>query len=164
MLSLQAVEEVETAENSNTPAKRVEHKTVIPKKHLFDKTELLRLPSTSKRCFFYGKRTKLAHTKWLCRYQMVFTPKYGRKVLHGQCRAEMGKIIRQLCNYKKIEITDGHMMIDHVHMLVRIPQKHAISSGTWRIKGKSSLMIFDKFSQLKCRYGNVCVNRKNETA
>ena len=99
-----------------------------------------------------AKEQNLAHTKWLCRYHIVFTPKYRRKVIYGQYREEIGKIIRQLCNYKGIEIIEGHMMIDH--MLVMIPPKYAISSVMGYIKGKSSLMIFDKFSQLKYRYGN----------
>ena len=113
----------------------MEHKTVIPKKHLFDKTELFRLPSTSKRCFFMAKEQHLAHTKWLCRYHIVFTPKYRRKVIYGQYREEIGKIIRHLCNYKRIEIIEGHMMIDHVHMLIMIPPKYAISSVMGYIKG-----------------------------
>ena len=75
-------------------------------------------------------------------------------MIYGQYREEIGKIIRQLCNYKGIEIIEGDMMIDHVHMLVMIPSKYAISSVVGYIKGKSSLMIFDKFSQLKYRYGN----------
>ncbi|WP_077071937.1 IS200/IS605 family transposase [Mailhella massiliensis] len=101
-----------------------------------------------------AKEQNLAHTKCLCRYHIVFTSKYRRKVIYGQYREETGKIIRQLCNYKIIEIIERHMMIDHVHMLVMIPLKYAISSVMGYIKGKSSLMIFDKFSQLKYRYGN----------
>ena len=94
-----------------------------------------------------AKEQNLAHTKWLCRYHIVFTPKYRRKVIYGQYREEIGKIIRQLCNYKGIEFIEGHMVIEHVHMLVMIP--------LWRyIKGENSLMIFDKFSQLKYKYGN----------
>ena len=75
-------------------------------------------------------------------------------MIYGQYREEIGKIIRQLCKYKRIETIEGHMMIDHVHMLVMIPPKYAISSIMGYIKGKNSLMIFDKFSQLKYRYGN----------
>ena len=93
-----------------------------------------------------AKEQNLAHTKWLCRYHIVFTPKYRRKVIYGQYREEIGKIIRQLCNYKGIEIIDEHMMMDHVHMLVLIHPKYAISSVMGYIKGKRSLMIFDKFS------------------
>ena len=75
-------------------------------------------------------------------------------MIYGQYREEIGKIIRQLCNYNGIEIIEGNMMIDHVHMLVMISPKYAISSVMWYINGKSSLMIFDKFSQMKYRYGN----------
>ena len=101
-----------------------------------------------------AKEQKLAHTKWLCKYHIVFTPKYRRKAIYGQYREEIGQIIRQLCNYKGIEIIEGHMMVDHVHMLVMIPPKYSISSVMGYIKGKSSLMIFDRFSQLKYKYGN----------
>ena len=68
-----------------------------------------------------AKEQNLAHTKWLCKYHIVFTPKYRRKAIYGQYREEIGQIIRQLCNYKGIEIVEGHMMPDHVHMLVMIP-------------------------------------------
>ena len=122
--------------------------------HLFDKTELFRLPSPSKRCFFMVKEQHSAHTKWLCKYPIAFTPKYRRKVIYGQYRKDPGKIIRQLCDYKGIEIMEGDMMIGHVHMLVMIPPKYAISSVMGYMMGKSSLMIFDEFSQLKYRYGN----------
>ena len=88
------------------------------------------------------KEQNLAHTKWLCRYHIVFTPKYRRKVIYGQYREEIGKIIRQLCNYNGIEIIDGYMMMDHVHMIVIILQKYAISSVMVYINWKSSMMIF----------------------
>ena len=89
-----------------------------------------------------AKEQNLAHTKWLCRYHIVFTPKYRRKVIYGQYREEIGKIIRQLCNYNGIEIIDGYMMMDHVHMIVIILQKYAISSVMVYINWKSSMMIF----------------------
>ena len=89
-----------------------------------------------------AKEQHLAHTKWLCRYHIVFTPKYRRKVIYGQYREEIGKIIRQLCNYNGIEIIDGYMMMDHVHMIVIILQKYAISSVMVYINWKSSMMIF----------------------
>ena len=101
-----------------------------------------------------AKEQNLAHTKWLCKYHIVFTPKYRRKAIYGQYREEIGKIIRQLCNYKGIEIIEGHMMADHVHMLVMIPPKYSVSAVMGYLKGKSSLMIFDRFSQLKYKYGN----------
>ena len=140
--------------NNKPPAKRVEDKKVKHKKHLFGKTELFKLPSIIEKVFFMAKEQNLAHTKWLCRYHVVFTPKYRRKAIYGQYREEIGQIIRQLCNYKGIEIIEGHMMVDHVHMLVMIPPKYSISSVMGYIKGKSSLMIFDRFSQLKYKYGN----------
>ena len=74
------------------------------------------------------KEQNLAHTKWLCKYHIVFTPKYRRKVIYGQYREEIGQILQQLCNYKGIEIIEGHMMPDHVHMLVMIPPKYSIAS------------------------------------
>ena len=89
-----------------------------------------------------AKEQHLAHTKWLCRYHIVFTPKYRRKVIYGQYREEIEKIIRQLCNYNGIEIIDGYMMMDHVHMIVIILQKYAISSVMVYINWKSSMMIF----------------------
>ena len=101
-----------------------------------------------------AKEQNLAHTKWLCRYHIVFTPKYRRKVIYGQYREEIGKIIRQLCNYKGIEIIEGHMMIDHVHMLVKIPPSLSVSSFVGYLKGKSTLMIFERHANLKYKYGN----------
>ena len=101
-----------------------------------------------------AKEQNLAHTKWLCKYHIVFTPKYRRKLIYGQYREEIGKIIRQLCTYKGIEIIEGHMMADHVHMLVMMPPKYSVSAVMGYLKGKSSLMIFDRFSQLKYKYGN----------
>ena len=101
-----------------------------------------------------AKEQNLAHTKWLYRYHIVFTPKYRRKVIYGQYREEIGKIIRQLCNYKGIEIIEGHMMIDHVHMLVKIPPSLSVSSFVGYLEGKSTLMIFERHANLKYKYGN----------
>ena len=101
-----------------------------------------------------AKEQNLAHTKWLCKYHIVFTQKYRKKAIYGQYRKGIGQIIGQLRNCKGIEIIEGHMMPDHVHMLVMIPQKYSVSSVMGYLKGKSSLMIFDRFSQLKYKYGN----------
>ena len=101
-----------------------------------------------------AKEQNLSHTKWLCKYHLVFTPKYRRKIIYGQSREEIGKILKQLCAYKGIEIIEGHLMPDHVHMLVLIPPKYAVSDVMGYLKGKSSLTIFDRFSQLKYKYGN----------
>ena len=92
-----------------------------------------------------AKEQNLAHTKWLCKYHIVFLFEYRRKVIYGQYREEIGKILRQLCSYKGVEILEGHMMIDHVHMLVMIPPKYAVSSFMGYLKGKSSMMIFEQF-------------------
>ena len=89
--SLQAVEGAEATETENHPLSGWNTKRLYLKKHLFDKTELFRLSSTLKRCFFMAKEQNLAHTKWLCRYHIVFTPKYRRKVIYGQYREEIEK-------------------------------------------------------------------------
>ena len=99
-------------------------------------------------------RDSLSHTKWLCKYHIVFTPKYRRKAIYGQYRESIGQIIRQLCNYKGVEIIEGHLMPDHIHLLVSIPPKYSVSQFMGYLKGKSSLMIFDKHVNLKYKFGN----------
>ena len=99
-------------------------------------------------------RDSLSHTKWLCKYHIVFTPKYRRKAIYGQYKESIGKILRQLCGYKGIEIVEGHLMPDHIHMLVSIPPKYSVSQFMGYLKGKSSLMIFDKHANLKYKFGN----------
>ena len=96
----------------------------------------------------------LAHTKWMCKYHIVFTPKYRRKIIYNQYRESIRDIIKQLCAYKGVEILEGHLMEDHVHMLVSIPPKYSVSSFMGYLKGKSSLMIFDKHANLKYKFGN----------
>ena len=100
------------------------------------------------------KAYSLSHTKWMCKYHIVFTPKYRRKVIYNQIRSDIGEILRKLCEYKGIEIIEGHLMPDHVHMLLAIPPKYSVSSVMGYLKGKSSLMIFDKHANLKYKYGN----------
>ena len=90
----------------------------------------------------------------MCKYHIVFTPKYRRKAIYGQYRDSIGQIIRQLCNYKGVEIIEGHLMPDHVHILVSIPPKYSVSQFMGYLKGKSSLMIFDKHANLKYKFGN----------
>ena len=90
------------------------------------------------------KANSLAHTKWMCKYHIVFTPKYRRKVIYNQYRRDLGEILRQLCRYKGVEIIEGHLMRDHVHMLVMIPPKISVSSFMGYLKGKSALMMFDR--------------------
>lgn len=99
-------------------------------------------------------RDTLSHTKCLCKYHIVFTPKYRRKAIYGQYKESIGKILRQLCSYKGVEIIEGHLMPDHIHMLVSIPPKYSVSQFMGYLKGKSSLMIFDKHANLKYKFGN----------
>ena len=96
----------------------------------------------------------LAHTKWNCKYRIVFAPKYRRQEIYGKIRVEIGKFLRLLCQRKDIEIIEAECCKDHIHMLVRIPPKYSVSQIVGYLKGKSSLMIFDKFANLKYKYGN----------
>ena len=96
----------------------------------------------------------LSHTRWNCKYHIVFIPKYRRKEIYGKIRIDIGQIIRQLCAYKDVEIIEAHAMPDHIHMLVRIPPKIAVSNFMGYLKGKSSLMIFERHANLKYKYGN----------
>ena len=98
--------------------------------------------------------SSLSHTRWNCKYHIVFIPKYRLKEIYGKLRADIGQIIRQLCEYKDVEIIEAHAMSDHIHMLVRIPPKLAVSTFMGYLKGKSSLMIFERHSNLKYKYGN----------
>lgn len=96
----------------------------------------------------------LTHTTWNCKYHIVFAPKYRRKVFYGEKRREVGEILRTLCNWKKIKIIEAEVCPAHVHMLVEIPPKIAISSFMGYLKGKSSLMIYEKYPELKYKYRN----------
>ncbi len=96
----------------------------------------------------------LAHSKWRCKYHIVFAPKYRRQVIYGKIKADIGTILRKLCEYKGVEILEATACPDHVHMLVSIPPKISVSSFVGYLKGKSSLMIFDKHANLKYKYGN----------
>ena len=96
----------------------------------------------------------LSHTWWNCKYNIVFIPKYRRKEIYGKLRSDIGQILRQLCAYKGVEIMEAHAMPDHIHMLVRIPPKIAVSNFVGYLKGKSSLMIFERHANLKYKYGN----------
>ena len=96
----------------------------------------------------------LAHTKWNCKYHIVFAPKYRRQVFFGEKKVAIGKILRQLCEWKGIHIIEGEVCPDHVHMLVEIPPKMAVSSFMGYLKGKSSTLIYEQFGELKYRYRN----------
>ena len=96
----------------------------------------------------------LAHTRWNCKYHIVFAPKYRRKEFYGEKRAAIGKILRQLCEWKGIEIIEAEMCPDHVHMLISIPPKIAVSSFLGYLKGKSSVMLYEQFGEMKYKYRN----------
>ncbi|WP_415930514.1 IS200/IS605 family transposase [Zhenpiania hominis] len=99
-------------------------------------------------------KNTLAHTKWNCKYHIVFAPKYRRKVIYGKIKVDIGKILRKLCEQKGVEIIEANLCPDHIHMLVSIPPKISVSSFAGYLKGKSSLMIFDRHANMKYRYGN----------
>ena len=96
----------------------------------------------------------LAHTKWNCKYHIVFTPKYRRQAIYRQISADIGQIIRTLCKRKEVEIIQAAAMKDHIHLYVSIPPKYSVSYIVGYLKGKSSLMIFDRHANLKYKYGN----------
>jgi len=96
----------------------------------------------------------IAHTTWNCKYHIVFAPKYRRQVIYGKIKGDIGQIIRKLCEWKGVEIIEAEACPDHIHMLVSIPPKISVSSFMGYLKGKSSLMIFDKHANMKYRYGN----------
>lgn len=100
-----------------------------------------------------NKENSLAHTKWMCKYHIVFTPKYRRKVIYNQYKQSIREILIRLCKYKGVEILEGHLMPDHIHMLVSIRPKISVSSFMGYLKGKSALMIFDKHANLKYKFG-----------
>ena len=98
--------------------------------------------------------SSLSHTRWECKYHIVFAPKYRRKEIFGKIKVDIGQILRQLCRQKEVEVIEAHACIDHIHMLVSIPPKLSVSAFMGYLKGKSSLMIFERHANLKYRYGN----------
>ena len=96
----------------------------------------------------------LAHTKWNCKYPIVFAPKYRRRIFYGDLKSEIGKILRELCEWKQVNIVEAQVCIDHIHMLVEIPPKMSVSSFVGFLKGKSSLLIHERHGNLKYKYGN----------
>ena len=96
----------------------------------------------------------LSHTKWKCQYHIVFIPKYRKKQLYGRYREDIRNIIRTLCQYRKIEIVEGAVCVDHVHLCVCIPPKESVSNFMGYLKGKSALMMFEKHANLKYKFGN----------
>ena len=96
----------------------------------------------------------LEHTKWRCQYHVVFAPKFRRKAIYSELRADIGYILRRLCEQKGVEILEANACPDHIHMLLSIPPKYSVSQIMGYLKGKSSLMIFDRHANLKYKYGN----------
>lgn len=95
----------------------------------------------------------LAHSKWICKYHIVFSPKYRRKEIYNKLREDIKEIIKDLCKWKGIKIIEGHMMPDHIHLLLSIPPKYNVSSIMGYLKGKSAMMIFERHSNLRYKYG-----------
>ena len=96
----------------------------------------------------------LAHSKWNCKYHVVFAPKYRRKAFYGEKRLEIGAILRELCKWKGVNIVEAEVCIDHVHMLIEIPPKISVASFLGFLKGKSALMIYERWGNMKFKYRN----------
>ena len=96
----------------------------------------------------------LNHTRWNCKYHVVFAPKFRRKLVCGEYRKAIGDILRKLCEYKGIEIVEANACVDHIHMCIKIPPKYSVSQIMGYLKGKRALMIFEQFLQLRHRFGN----------
>ena len=116
--------------------------SVVPQPHQVEKEVVMK------------DKNSLAHTTWNCKYHIVFAPKYRRQVIYGKIKADIGKILRLLCERKGIEIIEAECCPDHIHMLIKIPPKYSVSYIAGYLKGKSSLMIFDRHANLKYKYGN----------
>ena len=101
-----------------------------------------------------GDIHSLSHTKWNCKYHVVFAPKYRRKNFYGEKRLEIGQILRQLCEWKGVNIINAEVCLEHIHMMIEIPPKMSVSSFMGYLKGKSSLMIYEKWGNMKYKYRN----------
>ena len=101
-----------------------------------------------------GDTKKLAHTQWNCKYHIVFAPKYRRQVFYGEKKRVIGEILRKLCEWKGVNIVEAECCPDHIHMLLEIPPKMSVSAFVGYLKGKSSLMIYEQFGELKFKYRN----------
>ncbi len=96
----------------------------------------------------------LSHSKWNCKYHIVFAPKYRRKIFYGKYKREIGRILRQLCEWKDVKIVEAEVCSDHIHMLLEIPPKYSVSKFVGYLKGKSSTMLYEQFGELKYKYRN----------
>ena len=123
---------------------------------LFDIINVVRQPQIKikKEEFVMKDKNSLAHSAWNCKYHIVFAPKYRRMEIYGKIRKDMEVIIRRLCEQKGVEIIEAELCPDHIHMLVSIPPKYSVASIMGYLKGKSSLMIFDRHANYKYKYGN----------
>ena len=106
--------------------------------------------------------SSLEHTRWRCQYHVVFAPKYRRLAIYGELKQDIGYILRKLCERKGIEIIEAEACPDHIHMLISIPPKLSVSQVMGYLKGKSSLMIFDRHANLKYKYGKLCGHGRTE--
>ena len=107
----------------------------------------------------YDTMSSLSHTKWNCKYHIVFTPKYRRKIFYGQKRLEIGKILRDISDWQGVKIIEAEVCPDHVHMFVEIPPKLSVSKYMGILKGKSSLIIFQRWSNLKYKFGQRSLSK-----
>ena len=98
--------------------------------------------------------SSLAHTTWNCKYHIVFAPKYRSQVIYGKIKVDIGNMLRKLCEYKGVEIIEAEACPDHIHMLISVPPKYSVAQIVGYLKGKSSLMIFEKYANMKYKYGN----------
>lgn len=101
-----------------------------------------------------NNNNSLSHTSWNCKYHIVFAPKYRRKIFYNEYKLEIGKILRELCNWKGVNIIEAEVCPDHIHMLVEIPPKQSVAGFVGFLKGKSSLIIHQRHGNLKYKYGN----------
>ena len=131
---------------------------VRTKKELPDRLKLRSANQTKNIEEFFSMTEKdinsLEDTKWRCEYHIVFAPKYRRQVIYREIKADIGEILRRLCQQKGIEIIEANACPDHIHMLISIPPKYRVAQIMGYLKGKSSLMIFDRHANLKYKYGN----------
>ena len=116
--------------------------------------KLFKLHCYERRIILANETNSLSHTKWMCKYHIVYTPKYRRKAIYNQYRESLIEITKLLCKYKGVEILEGHMMPDHVHLVVSIPPKLSVSSFMGYLKGKSALIMFERPSNLQYKFGN----------
>lgn len=96
-----------------------------------------------------SQSNKLAHTKWECKYHIVWIPKRRKKVMYGKLRLEIGRILRKLCEYKGVELLEGKVCVDHIHMMLSIPPKFSVSEVVGYLKGKSAIMVFEQHTALR---------------